>query len=291
MSGTQDPAPDRPTLFDRRSFRRLRAMAINAQGQMPAAPVGPLGFVICGIEHSGTTMVSDLFRQVPGVGSGFETGILLADTPADFAGVATHFKWFRDSWGLSAEDVTALCASPDFGQFYTQLAARARILPPGTHTIFDKTPRYLVALKDCLGRVSAPFIATYKDPRAQLHSDWVRAGRPEAMAWLDAVTAEKRGYLLALYEQYQMHRMERRVFFCALEALCLRTARTCTAMFEHAGLHFHPRYLAFRNLHYANTRGTSISAAIPFTYLHEWTPDIIREVEIRFAALDEWFYA
>jgi hypothetical protein len=162
-------------------------------------------------------------------------------------------------------------------------------LPPGTRTIFDKTPRYFVALKECLGRAQVPFIALYKDPRAQMHSDWVRAGRPDVMAWLDAVTDEKRGYMMSVYEQYQTHRMERRVFFCALETLCLRTARTCAAMFEHVGLEFHPRYLAFRNLQYG-TRGTSISAGIPFTYLHDWSPAVIREVETRFAGLDEWFY-
>jgi hypothetical protein len=274
-------------MFDRRSFRRLRALASPTHR---GAPQGALAFVICGVEHSGTTMVSDLFRQVPGVGSGFETGILMADTPADFSGVETHFKWFRDSWGLTEDDVAVICAAPHFAAFYDLLAARARILPSGTRMIFDKTPRYLVALKECLGRVQAPFIATYKDPRAQLHSDWVRAGRPEVMQWLDEVTDEKRGYMMALYEQYQMHRMERRVFFCALEALCLRTARTCTAMFEHVGLEFHPRYLGFQNLQYANTRGSSISAGIPFAYLHEWRPEVIREVEVRFAVLDEWFY-
>ncbi len=266
-------------------------MAVPAQARAAtAAASGALGFVICGVEHSGTTLVSDLFRQVQGVGSGFETGILLADTPADFAAVETHYRWFGDSWGLNGDDVAVLCAAPHFAAFYDGLAARARILPAGTRMIFDKTPRYLVALKECLGRVQAPFIATYKDPRAQLHSDWVRAGRPEVMAWLDGVTEEKHGYMMALYEQYQMHRMERRVLFCALEALCLRTARTCTAMFEHVGLEFHPRYLDLRNLRYANTKGGSISAAIPFAYWHEWPAEVIRQVEARFSGLDEWFY-
>ena len=40
-----------------------------------------LRFIICGPEHSGTTLISDIFRQVPGLDSGFEVGVLLADTP------------------------------------------------------------------------------------------------------------------------------------------------------------------------------------------------------------------
>ena len=275
------------TLFDRKRFRRLRAMAAKTPADTAC---GPLGFVVCGVEHSGTTMVSDLFRQVPGVGSGFETGILLANSPAEFVQIEPHFTWLRDSWLLTEEDAAVICAAPDFVAFYSLLAARAAILPPGTRMIFDKTPRYLLTLNECLGRVRAPFVATYKDPRAQLHSDWVRAGRPDVMPWLDEVTDEKRGYMLALYKQFQLHRMERRVFFCALESLCLRTARTCTAMFEHVGLEFHPRYLNFKNLQHNSARGTSISTGIPFTYMHDWSPEVIREVETRFAALDEWFY-
>jgi hypothetical protein len=249
-----------------------------------------LGFVICGVEHSGTTLVSDLFRQVPGIGSGFETGVLLADTPADFAGVATHYRWFRDSWWLSEDDVRHICAAPDFAVSYDRLAARAGVLRPGTERIFDKTPRYFVALDHCLSRIDVPFIATFKDPRAQLHSDWVRAGRPELMAWLDAGAEQKLGYLLSVYDQYQRHRMARRVLFRSLEELCLRTGPTCEAMFDHVGLRFNPRYLVFQEVPYGNTRGRSVSAGAPFAYTHEWPPAACRAVRDRFAALDGWFY-
>ena len=43
-----------------------------------------LAFVICGVEHSGTTLISEIFRQVPMLDSGFETGVLLSETPSQF---------------------------------------------------------------------------------------------------------------------------------------------------------------------------------------------------------------
>ena len=39
-----------------------------------------LSFLICGLEHSGTTMASDLFREHPLVESGFECGVGLVHT-------------------------------------------------------------------------------------------------------------------------------------------------------------------------------------------------------------------
>ena len=104
----------------------------------------------------------------------------------------------------------------------------------------------------------APFIVTYKDPRAILHSGWVRAGRPEVMGWLAWVEAEMLGYLLALYEQQELHRMQRRVLFVSLEALCLATGQTCEQAFEHAGLAFDPGYLVLRGTNNRATHGGTI---------------------------------
>ena len=275
--------PPSRTLLPRGALRRLRAAGEARDLDGPA-------FVICGIEHSGTTLLSDLFRQVPGLGSGWETGVLLADTPADFPGVE-HFSGFAESWGLGAHDVEFICASPDFATFYRRLAQRAGGLPPGTTRIFDKTPRYLVALKDVLGRTGCPVIATFKDPRAILHSHWVRAGRPPVMAWLDAVEEERLGYLLSLYEQHMLHRMERRVLFMPLERLCLAAGQSCELAFSHAGFVFEPRYLVLRGIDNRATHGSSIQAGQPFLFWRDWPQAAVRAVEARFSALDGWFYS
>ena len=137
-----------------------------------------LGFVVCGPEHSGTTVVSDLFRQIPGVSAGFEVGALLADTPRRFPEITVHAQIAKTSWGLDEDAFAKCCDTDDFSVFYARLQTASPILKPGTHTIFDKTPRYLACLRACLSKTEMPFIVIHKDPRATVYSDWHRAGSP-----------------------------------------------------------------------------------------------------------------
>ncbi len=249
-----------------------------------------LGFVICGTEHSGTTLCSDLFRQVPGVDAGFELGVLLADSPRRFAGVESHFPYLGMGWGLGETDIAWACDTDDFAVFYARLQARAAYMPAGTQTIFDKTPRYLAHLDACLARTGVPFIVTCKDPRATVHSDFVRSGAADFFVWFEAYAPAKLAYLNSAYAQYMRHRSDPRVFCLPLETLCLEAGRSCAAMFAHVGLAFDPRYLVLRDLRYPNTRNESISAGIPFGYMHAFTPAMIERVEDYFGCLEDWFY-
>ena len=246
--------------------------------------------VICGVEHSGTSLLADLFRQVPGLWAGWETGVLLADRPSDFPGVQPHYSDFAANWGLGEAELAYVCAAVDHGNFYQRLAACSSELPAGTTMVFDKTPRYFLDLKACLGRVGAPFVVTYKDPRAILHSGWVRAGRPEVMGWLAWAEAEMLGYLLALYEQQELHLMQRRVLFVSLEALCLATGQSCEQAFAHVGLAFDPGYLLLQGTNNRATHGGTIMAGAPFGWRRDWPAEAGRAVEARFSGLDGWFY-
>ncbi len=269
----------------------MRALIRAAPAHRDAAPAAAFpSFIICGIEHSGTTLLSDLFRQVPGLGSGFEVGALLADRPSAFPTVE-HFGDFAGNWGLGPHDVDFICAAPDFPTFYRRLMERAGVLPPGTAAVFDKTPRYLVALSDCLRRVPAPFVVTTKDPRAILHSGWVRDGRPPLMPWLDDVQPERLAYLLRLYAQYRRHRTDARVLFMPLERLCLAAGESCERIFAHVGQSFDPRFFVLRGIDNRATHGSSIQVGLPFAYRHDWPQAAIRTVETRFAALQDWFHA
>ena len=59
-----------------------------------------LSFLICGLEHSGTTMVSDLLREHPDVDSGFECGVLLCSQPSDFLNYEPFCNHMVVGWGL-----------------------------------------------------------------------------------------------------------------------------------------------------------------------------------------------
>src|SRR5271163_4649484 len=109
-----------------------------------------LRFVICGREHSGTTLLSDLFRQVPGIDAGFEVGVLLRPSPKEFEGFDPFFTNMLGGWKLTTEELAEACHAENFDGFYARVKALSKVLRPGTTDIFDKTPRYLSRLDDCM---------------------------------------------------------------------------------------------------------------------------------------------
>jgi hypothetical protein len=249
-----------------------------------------LGFVICGPEHSGTTVVSDVFRQIPGVGSGFEVGVLLAPSPRHFPALTANAEITCWSWGITESQFAFCCDTDDFAEFYQRLQHASTVLKPGTHTIFDKTPRYLSCLRDCLAKTDVPVLVIHKDPRATVYSDWRRAGEPPIIEWYIAYLPEKIGYLRLLYAEYLATKNDPRVFHFSLEELCLDTRRTCQAMFNHAGQTFDLAYLALFGTRDEGTRHSALSSGIPLEYRRDFVQPIIAQLEIDFADLQDWFY-
>jgi hypothetical protein len=250
------------------------------------------GFVICGVEHSGTTLISDLFRQAPHVDSGFELGVMLAPTPRRFPEVASHFPYFASGWGLTEADAQYVCDTDDLPTFYARLQARDVLLKPGTQIIFDKTPRYLAILDQCLARLAAPFIVTWKDPRAIAWSNFQRSGEADFSAWFGREGPKVLAYLRGLYDQHARARAQAngRVLFMPLEHLCLRAGASCEALFAHAGVPFDPGYLILENLRYPNTKTNSIAAGLPFVYRRHLNHAGRHAIERDWAALADWFH-
>ncbi|MDA3857602.1 MAG: hypothetical protein PF480_05060, partial [Roseovarius sp.] len=131
-------------------------------------------FLICGLEHTGTTLISDLFRQVPQLDSGFECGVLLRDSPAQFRDLKPFVSNMKAGWGITEADLDFCCAAPDFPTFYARLMDASTVIAPDTRAIFDKTPRYLSELSSVLGRCECPVVISHKDPRAIVCSDFKR---------------------------------------------------------------------------------------------------------------------
>jgi hypothetical protein len=248
--------------------------------------------VICGPEHSGTTLVSDLFRQVPGIDAGFEVGVLLADTPRQFPALEIHAEITRWGWGVDDETLKACCDTDDFRAFYARLRAASSVLKPATATIFDKTPRYLGQLPSCMAKLDVPFIIVFKDPRALVFSDWRKAGAPPFEAWFDTYAPAKLGHLLAYYAHYRSirDRGEPRACLIRLEDLCLDARRTCERMYAHVGCSFDPAYMVLQNTRYVNTRLGAVSAGVPFAYAANFSAGQKARIVAAFAGFAEWFY-
>ncbi len=85
-------------------------------------------FVIGGVEHSGTTLLSDIFRQVPGLDSGFEVGVLLCNTPKEFRTFKPFIDQMPAGWGLTEEDLDYICDTDSFQDFYERLYEKSQII-------------------------------------------------------------------------------------------------------------------------------------------------------------------
>lgn len=249
-------------------------------------------FVVCGIEHSGTTLISDLFRQIDGVDAGFEVGVLLCDTPRSFEDMLPFSKNVLNGWGLTADELHFCCDTDEFEVFYERLLAASKSVAPGTVTTFDKTPRYLLNLDTCMAKVDVPFIVSYKDPRAIVHSDFVRSKAESFEEWYAKYLPIKLRYMKGLYEQYKSASQseQSRALFMALEDLCLDVRRSCEKMFSHAGFEFKLEYLVLENLRYVHNRSPSINSRIPFEYKLVFSQDVQAAIRNDFALCENWFY-
>ncbi|NEP37811.1 MAG: sulfotransferase [Okeania sp. SIO2H7] len=160
-----------------------------------------LKFAICGLEHSGTTLLSDIFRQVPELDAGFEVGVLLGKSPKEFPNVQPFYKNMLSGWEITEEHLAAICNTNSFPEFYAGLEKKSKVLKPTAKNIFDKTPRYFARIFECYNKIEVPFIATYKDPRSLVFSDFKRTGKgKEFVVWYEEYKKPKLRYLGNIYK-------------------------------------------------------------------------------------------
>jgi hypothetical protein len=217
-----------------------------------------LSFIIAGFEKSGTTLVSEIFRQHPGVDSGFETGFLLHPTPAAYFRAEKN-PWFRSKsegnhmlatgWGLDQAGVDAIRQSKDWKEAYLKLRQHASLIEDKNVLLFDKTPKYMLHLSEVLERANVPVICTWKDPRGLLASF-----RRHVPMNVNTFVKRYRNYATAALKE----RNNPLVLNVRYETLCQCPKEICRQMFEHVGLEFDERYLTFEPK-YHNARGTSIT--------------------------------
>ncbi len=257
-----------------------------------------LKFVICGIEHSGTTLLSDIFRQVPELDSGFEVGVLLGESPKQFSDIQPFYKNMLGGWQIEKEDLRIICDTNSFLEFYQGLKNKSRVLKPSVKNIFDKTPRYFSSIFKCYEKMQVPFIATYKDPRSLVFSDFKRTGKGKDFnTWYETYKKPKLGYLKNIYvNNYLPWKMglqnnEFSSILCiSLEEICLNTRQTMNLIFYHTGIEFKIEYLLLKNLRYAHTIKPEISSRIPFEYINAFTKYQQEIIENDFSVLKDWFY-
>jgi hypothetical protein len=115
----------------------------------------PLLCIICGYECSGTTLVSELVRQHPGVDGRFECGFLLVEKMTEFIDLEPYASNLKRDWGVTQESLEYICQAPTWLDAYCRLRERAAI-PSRNVQLYDKTPLYLRDLQAVLGKADVP---------------------------------------------------------------------------------------------------------------------------------------
>lgn len=257
-------------------------------------------FLICGIEHSGTTLLSDIFRQTPDYDSGFEGGVLLSKSPHDFRSAEPFISNLKSGWGVDDLDLDYICTCDSYAECYARLYERSSVLNRSKKKIFDKTPRYLNDLEAVVSRADIPIFICYKDPRSIVLSDFKRAisqaeKKEEALGfenWYDQYLPAKKRYMRTLYRNSELARTGelKNCLPVPLEQICLDTRRTLNNVFSFAEEKFDLRYLNIDDLRFEHTRAPFIASNIPFEYFKVLTGEQILQVERDFSEFKNWFY-
>nr|WP_115094647.1 sulfotransferase [Synechococcus sp. UW106] len=250
-------------------------------------------FLICGLEHSGTTLASDLFREHPEIESGFECGVLLCSKPEDFLTFKPYINNMERGWDISKNDLTHACREKTFEGFYKVLFERSSIIKKSSpKIIFDKTPRYITQLKTIQSKIGVRTIALIKDPRSLALSDFKRSGKKleEIDNWYSSWMGPKRDYMRSAYQGYKHAWGNNQCTVVRLEEICFNARETIESMFEFIELEFKLEYLDFHNQRYKHTSGSSININSCMQFMTKLPKYIQKKIEDDFSEFDRWFY-
>lgn len=247
-------------------------------------------FLICGLEHTGTTLISDLFRQVPGLDSGFECGAYLRDSPKDFIALTPFAPNMLEGWDITQAQLDECCDTDDFDTFYARLKTASKAIDQNTVHIFDKTPRYLSELTSVLKRSDCPVLVSYKDPRAIVCSDFKRSKSDDFDHWYDGYRTAKLRYVKACYAQFSQHLDNARVHTVGLENLAMNARNEMEQMFHHVGETFKMDFAIIDSMRYKNVRNKTVSADIVFEYKGILSSDNQDRILADFSSCEQWIY-
>jgi hypothetical protein len=221
-----------------------------------------IDFIICGLEHSGTTVVSDIFRQHVGCDSGWECGVLLCDSHREFENFDPFSKNILKGWGVSKQQLKDACLSDTISGFYDLLYKSSSIKGISDAYIrFDKTPRYISNLREIHENINIPVIAVTKDLRSIVASDFKRSrlNQDQFDEWYKKYLPSKKRYLKSVYQGYQYAENNPNCELIRLEDLCFDSKKTIKRMFQKVGLTAKIEYFIFENSRTIHTRGTSLN--------------------------------
>jgi hypothetical protein len=246
----------------------------------------PLLCLICGFERGGTTTVSELICQTPGVAAGFEGGFLLAPDPASFPSIEPYYGMALRGWGLALEDMEYICAAPGWEELYGRLAERFR---PGEQVrVFDKTPRYMECLPEVMAKVpGVPVVVIVRDPRALFWS-WLKRAGERPPDWLSTFAGRYHSYA-AGYRAALAAGLGDHLLLVHHEDLSLHPADEGRRIFSFLGLDFDRSYVSF-SPRFQNVRGEGVTSAFVLEYRDHLTEGECEQILQATSAYSDWWW-
>ncbi|GEM_PF-718760 len=247
--------------------------------------------IICGYEHGGTTLLSEILRRHPSVGSGFEGGFLLANRPADFPGINPYAGMMMCSWKLNREELVKICATDSWYDVYPRLAAVSSLIHEGHAWVIDKTPQYLRSLAEVMRKVpNVPVLLIVRDPRAVIWSYLKRSTVPEGGAqkmiegFCDRYHSYWQGYQRAVAQGFSS-----RILVIQYEDLCLRPQEYVQKVCDFLGIDFEERFLNFEST-FPNVYGKQVSSDYMFEYREHLSKEHQEMILARLQCSEAWFW-
>lgn len=135
-----------------------------------------LGGVICGIEHSGTSMLLDMLKAHPWVYARFEFGLMLSKkfTAESIQGCKPFFEANMAEHDLGKGSRDYILRAESWLDLYSRFFERVQykdVEARKRHFFIDKCPAYIRNLDLVSSRIgNVPIIRLKRDPRAVLYS-------------------------------------------------------------------------------------------------------------------------
>lgn len=138
-----------------------------------------LAGIICGVEHSGTTIALDILKKHPKIGAQGECGFLLNDSPDRYLNSKKlYIEHFKRDYRVTDDELKEIINTKDFAAAYRRtLDAHFKIIgltdakQKETIKFIDKTPAYIYDLTRILKMTgNIPVIVMQKDPKNLAYS-------------------------------------------------------------------------------------------------------------------------
>jgi hypothetical protein len=257
--------------------------------------------IICGPEHSGTTMLLEILKKAPTINSGFEGGFLLCNTPKDFINFEPFYTNFLNGYSINENQIKEICDTNSFAEAYKRLIQISPVLE-NTTKIIDKTPRYLRHLRKVLLKTpDVPCVVLVRDPRAFVWSICNRETNKEKYLdheklsfdeWMVKKYQKTIWYLSKCYEELSIVKssaFKNRIMIVPYELFVLSPEKILPDIFKHCNLEFKKEYMCFGENKNKLVYGNLISADYIYDYKKNLSEEVCNEIKKKFEKYDFLF--